>query len=146
MRRAILAAAFSVVVFACAVPPVLAYDNDYGRDRGRYRNERSRETFGYRTSGAGVIDRTLSDLRLAASRNRVDRHERDHFERAMNELQAFRYRMVEGRFDEGRLNRAIEDLEHLANARQIHPGDRRTLTRDMLELRNFRSARGGYRY
>jgi hypothetical protein len=146
MRRPILAATFAGVIFACAVPAVMAHDDDYGRDRGRSRNQRSRDTFGYGARGTGVIDRTLSDLRSAASRNRVDRHERDHFERAMNELQAFRYRMAEGRFDEGRLNRAIEDLEHLANARQIHPSDRRILARDMLELQNFRNARGGYRY
>jgi hypothetical protein len=88
----------------------------------------------------------MSDLRIAASRNRVDNHERDHFARAMNELQAFRYRLSQGRFDEGRLNRAIEDLEHLADARQIHPSDRRVLARDMVELRRLRNGGLGYRY
>lgn len=146
MRRSILAVALAGVIFVCAVPVVSARDDDYGRGRGRYRNEGSRDTGWYRPGAAGVIDRTLSDLRSAASRNRVDRHERDHFERAMNELQAFRYRLAEGRFDEGRLNRAIEDLEHLARAHQVHPNDRRTLARDMLALRDFRNGRGGYRY
>jgi hypothetical protein len=83
-------------------------------------------------------------LRRAASRNRVDGHERDHFRRAMSELQSFRNRMADGRFDEGRLNRAIEDLEHLSNARQIHPSDRRTLAQDMYALQNLRRSAGGY--
>ncbi len=143
MRRSILAVSLTGIIFG-AVPALTADDDDYRRGRGRYKNQRSRGAAGYGIGGAGIIDRTTSDLRRAASRNRVDRHERDHFERAMNELQAFRYRMAEGRFEEGRLNRAIEDLQHLANADQIHPGDRRTLARDMLELRHFRNTRDRY--
>jgi len=146
MTRSILAAAFAGAVLVCTAPVVLAHDDGYRRGSNRYRYDRSRDSGWYGRSGFGVIDRTMSDLRIAASRNRVDRHERDHFARAVNELQAFRYRLAQGRFDEGRLNRAIEDLEHLANARQLHPTDRRILARDMFQLRSFRNAQGGYRY
>ena len=129
-------------------------DDDYEWRRGRYGNSRNDDWYGNSGSrndgwygqraGMGIIDRTMSDLQRAASRNRVNSHERDHFRRAMSELQNFRYRTAGGRFDEGRLNRVIEDLEHLANARQIHPSDRQILARDMYALRDLRSSRGGY--
>jgi hypothetical protein len=148
MRRRLLAIAVAGLAFSLAVPAVHARDYDYDRERWGYGNRRSDDFGRYRPGGAGIVDRTMSDLRRAASRNRVDSHERDHFRRAVNELQTFRYRLAEGRFDEGRLNRAIEDLEHLSNARQLHPADRRILAQDMYELRDFRrwAARGGYRY
>jgi hypothetical protein len=134
-------------MFSFAVPAVYARDDDYDRGRWDYGNRRFRDSGWYRPGGAGIVDRTMSDLRRAASRNRVDSHERDHFQRAMNELQTFRFRLADGRFDEGRLNRAIEDLEHLSNARQLHPADRRILAQDMYELRDFRRyGRQGYRY
>jgi hypothetical protein len=122
-------------------------DDDYRRGRGGYGNSRSRDGGWYgdgQRDGSAIIDRTLSNLRRAASRNRVDGHERDHFRRAMSELQTLRYRSADGRLDEGRLNRAIEDLEHLSNARQINPNDRRMLSQDMYALQNLRYSRDSY--
>ena len=145
MKRSIVAVALAG--FFIATPIVSARDNDDDRRWGGFGNSRSRGGGWYggnQRGGVNIIDRTLSDLRRAASRNRVDGHERDHFRRAMSELQTLRYRMADGRFDEGRLNRAIEDLEHLSNARQIHPSDRRTLAQDMYALQNLRYSRDGY--
>jgi hypothetical protein len=51
---------------------------------------------------------------------------------------------MNGRSDGGRLNRVIEDLEHLSNARQIHPSDRRALAQDMYALQNLRYSQDGY--
>ena len=115
-------------------------DDDYGRrgrDRGSYEP-------GYGPSyGSGVVDRTLLDLRRAASNARLDGHERSHFNSAVKELQKFQDRWRDGRFDTGRLDKAIDSLRHLANADRIHPRDRGVLARDMEALRDFRS-RGNY--
>jgi hypothetical protein len=114
-------------------------DDDYGRrGRGGYRNDRSG---GY---SSAVIDRTIRDLQYAASRNRVTGHDRNHFSRAMNELQQFSYKSQQGKFDTGKLDKVIEDLDHLSRADQVHPRDRQILGRDMQELRIFRSNRSGY--
>ena len=114
-------------------------DDDYGRrNRGDYRNDRNG---GY---SSAVIDRTIRDLQYAESRNRVDGHDRNHFNRAMNELQQFSYKSQQGKFDTGKLDKAIEDLDHLSRADRVHPRDRQILGRDMQELRIFRSNRGAY--
>ncbi len=114
-------------------------DDDYRRNRNRNygysRNDRygyGNGTYGYGNGGiysqgnSGVINQTLRDLQSAASRNRVDGHERDHFSRAMSELQQMSYRS-QGQIDGGRLNRVVEDLDHLSSADQIHLGTGRPL-------------------
>ena len=83
-----------------------------------------------------MINQTLRDLQSAASRNRVDGHERDHFNRAMSELQQMSYRS-QGQIDGGRLNRVVEDLDHLSRADQIHPRDRQVLARDRQALQSL---------
>jgi hypothetical protein len=69
----------------------------------------------------------------------VDGHERDHFNRAMSELQNMRSNQVDSR----RLSRVLEDLDHLASADQINPRDRQILARDRQALA---STYGGYGY
>ncbi len=117
-----------------------AHDSDY-RDRDRYRRDSRYSNYGSPAS------RIISDLREIGSRSRVDHHERKHFERAAKELYKFDERLRDGRFDRGALNRAIEDLEHLSRAEQIHPRYRRVLDQDLDLLYRFRDNRDyGARY
>lgn len=117
----------------------------YGRDR-IYRNDPYGGGYGYGNSSgygnqAAVINRTMQNLRSAASRNRVDGHERDHLNRAMSELQNMRYN--QGYPDSRSLSRVLEDLDHLSRADQINPRDRQILARDRQALA---SMSGGYGY
>lgn len=94
--------------------------------------------------GPTPVERSMMDLQRAARNARyVDRHERRHFDRAMSELARFQDRWRQGRFDKGRLDKAIDNIKHLVNSRRLHPGDRRMLAADLASLRDFR-ARGGY--
>ena len=115
----------------------------YGRDRDRYGDRAgSWERFGRGDRyGTSIVSRTISDLRVAASRNRVDSHERDHFRRAMSSLQQFEYDLRSGRFNDGRLDDAMDDLRDLAQADQVHPRDRQILGRDLAALRTLRYRR-----
>ncbi|HYP09492.1 MAG TPA: hypothetical protein VER03_24925 [Bryobacteraceae bacterium] len=152
-------------MIAALAVPMFAFDDDdnrWERDRryernGRYdrddrynRNNRRNNGYGYGNTRGGygsgnnssaILNRTMQDLRSAASRNRVDSHERDHFNRAMSELQNMRY--SQGNVDSRRLSRVLEDLDHLSNAHQIHPRDRQILARDRQALA---SLYGGYGY
>ena len=65
---------------------------------------------------SGIVDRTLHDLRRASWNGRLDGHERNHFNSASKELEKFQDRWRDGRFDTGRLDKAIDSLRHLANA------------------------------
>ncbi len=94
--------------------------------------------------GAGIVDRALSDLDRARSYGYTDHHERKHFDQARKDLIRFQENWARGRFDKDRLDGAIENLNHLANADQVNPRDRRIFYRDVEELRAFRARAGGY--
>jgi hypothetical protein len=102
---------------------------------------------GYRDdspASGNVIGRVMSDLNMAARNSRVDNHERKHFQSAMDDLRRFEDRQRQGKWDQGRLDKAIEHLSHLADARQLNPRDRRMMADDANMLRDFRASR--YRY
>ena len=138
-----------LLVAAMAVPMFAQYNDDwryrrndgyYGRDNYGYRDG----NYGYgngRYNNYGALSRAMSDLQNVASRARVDGHDRDHINRAFRELNSIQYQ--QGRVDRGRLDRVIEDFDHLARADRMHPRDRSILARDVQELRAFRSS-GAY--
>ena len=119
-------------------------DNGYSREKGddprQYGNDRS----GYGRNQGSLIGRIRSDLNRAASNGRLDGHERKHFDEAARKLQDFEGRWAQGRFDTGKLDGAIENLNHLANADRVNRRDRQMLARDVEELRQFRAGRGRF--
>lgn len=122
-------------------------DYGYGNNRGGY-GYGNNSGYGYGNTGYGnsnaVLNRTMQNLQSAASRNRVDGHERDHFNRAMSELQNMRF--SQGNMDSRRLSRVLEDLDHLSRADQIHPRDRQILARDRQALASLYGGYGSNRW
>ena len=122
-----------------AQDPYYRNDRNGGYRDGGYANDRN----GYSPSGS-LIGRVLSDIDRVASNSWVDDHERRHFYEASRKLQEFEERLTRGNFDNGKLDKAIESLQHLADADQVRGRDRDMLYRDLSELRQFRSTRGRY--
>lgn len=119
-----------------------AYYGD-GRDGyGQYGY--SRQGYDARQNPEFLIGRVLSDLNRAAASAYLDGHERRHFDEVANKLQEFETRWAQGRFDTGKLDKAIENLEHLAGADRVRGRDRAMFARDLRDLREFRATRGGY--
>jgi hypothetical protein len=119
--------------------------NDRGRNNGRWGGNDSRGGYGSNRGGYGsgnVVGRAIQNLRYAASRNRVDGHERDHFNKAVQHLQRFEYDAARGNYQSRELNNAIENMSHLADARQINPRDRQVIASDISALRSL--GYGGY--
>ena len=133
--------------------------NDRGRNNGRwggydsrggygdYRDNRgyggygsNRGSYGYGSGNA--VGRAIQNLQYAASRNRVDGHERDHFNKAVQHLQRFEYDAARGNYQSRELSNAIENMSHLADARQINPRDRQVIASDISALRSL--GYGGY--
>lgn len=131
MRRAIVAGLFLLSVTAFG---------QY-RDRDRYRDPRYEDR---RYNNASPVSRVIGNLDRIDSRAWVDRHERDHFNNARNDLYAFESRLQQGRFENRYLDHAIDNMKHLANARQLAPRDRGMIMRDIDELRALRARGGGY--
>ena len=92
-----------------------------------------------------LIDQVLSDMDRAANNAYLDSHERDHFNEVARQLQEFDRRAAQGNFDKDRLDKAIENLDHVAHADRVSPRDRDILQQDLASLRSFRASRGrGY--
>jgi hypothetical protein len=121
-----------------------------GPDDGHFGRGDPHDRQGYYRSGRGgaytPVNRAIRDLEFMASRSYADHHEHNHFRRAIRELYRFEDRWRRGRFDKGRLDEAIENINHLAHADQIHPRDRARLRGHLYDLRRFRSERGRYGY
>lgn len=105
-------------------------DRDYGRSRdARYEREGPNRRWS--------LDRVRRDLQSIWSRSRVDGHEAGHFREALDDLRNFEERAARGRFDRGRLSSAIHNVDHLADARQLHPRDRAILRQHLYALQQL---------
>jgi hypothetical protein len=116
-----------------------SYQN--GPNRGGYPDQ---NRYGNGYGQGSLIGRVLSDLDRAAANAYLDGHERQHFDTVAQKLQEFEQRFAQGKFDTGKLDKAIENLDHLANADRVNGRDRDMLARDIQDLRQFRSTRGRY--
>ena len=141
----------SLVLFGCGILTVCAsaqswQQDPYYRDDARYRGGYPQQGNGYEY-GSGrnqqsLVNRVMSDLDQAARRARLDGHEVDHFNEAARSLQEFQWTWARGKFDNGKLDKAIHNLEHLAQADRVRGRDREMLSRDLYDLRQFRASRG----
>lgn len=113
-------------------------------DRDRYYPNTPYRADQYYNNRGFLIDRVMSDLNAAGERARLDGHEIKHFNEVADNLQEFRARWARGKFDTGKLDRAIHNLEHLAEADRLRGRDREILSRDLYDLRQFRDSRGAY--
>jgi hypothetical protein len=117
----------------------------YYRNRDGYSDDGySRRSYGYSQNQQYLIGRVISDLNRAAERARLDHHESRHFDEVARNLEEFEARSARGKFDTGKLDKAIHNLEHLAEADRVRGRDRDMLARDVEDLRAFRASRGGY--
>lgn len=151
MRRKLFLAA--MVIAAIAIPA--AADDRRGKQRyqgygygygDRYGYDRDRDYGGYgpQYRSGNPVTAAMQDLEMVFRRSRVDHHEADHFRRALRELADFDRNARRGRFDRGSLESAMDNMDDLARADQLHPRDRQLIARRLQELHYFRG-RAGWR-
>jgi hypothetical protein len=126
------------------------------QNRGRYPYDPPRGGYGYgdayNRSGPdaysrnqpSVVGRVMVDLDRAARSARLDDHELNHFREVSKNLREFEDRLARGKFDNGKLDKAIGNLSHLADSDRIRGRERDMLRRDLDDLRRFRATRGSY--
>lgn len=143
MKRLVLA-----TVFAAGIGSLAATAQSWPQDDPYYRNDPysrggySRQTYGYGGYQDSLINRVMYDIDQAARRANLDGHEAHHFNEVARTLQEFQAKWARGKFDNGKLDKAIENLAHLADADRIRGRDREALSRDLYDLRQFRANRG----
>lgn len=142
MRRNLILAA---LVSVAAILPATAGDGWRSRDSRGY----GYGAYGYEygrgpNMGGNPVRAAMRDLEMIFRRARVDRHEANHFRRALDELAQFDRRAMQGRFDAPSLNAALRNMADLAQADQLHPRDRQIIRMRMDGLYRMRNA--GWRY
>ncbi len=112
----------------------------YGRDdRGySYSRDGSYGNYNRQYSGGDPVTAAMRELENVFRRARVDNHEADHFRHALRDLAEFDQMAARGRFDRGRLDRAIDNMADLTRADQLHPRDRQLIARRLQDLLYFR--------
>jgi hypothetical protein len=91
-----------------------------------------------------AVEKTNDDLERFVHRDNLDREQRERFDVAMRELHNFREAAREGRWEGGRehLDRAIENIEAVAEHARIGDHEREALHED---IRHLREVRDGWR-
>jgi hypothetical protein len=107
---------------------------------------RYRQPDGYRNGGNQqyVIGQVLQDLNRATQRTRMDSRDFSRVTDISRTLQQFESRWAQGKFDKGKLDHAIETLQHLADSNRLPQQLRSVFYRDVNDLREFRANRGSY--
>ncbi len=117
------------------------YGNPRYNDRG-YRDQYSGD-YGRGSYRGNVVDRVMSDLSRSGGYGWMDNRDRKRIDRAQRDLAKFQEKWSRGKFDRGKLDSAIDNLQHVVNSSRFDPRSRDRLARDLYDLRDFRS-RGAY--
>ena len=112
------------------------------RDRSYYDREPGRYDRGPNYDLAGRVISHLDEVRPGSY---WDRGEMRHVEKARIDLSRFRDDLARGHYDRGRLDNAIEHIDHLARSNHVPPRERDLFQRDVYDLREYR-ARGWDRH
>jgi hypothetical protein len=126
MRQVLFSAALSVGLLVAISPmPASAANWQEYRDYGRLR---------------GLIDRTQSDLRMAADAAGMDARgrQRDRYRDAQKSLSDLDRRLSNGRFDRGQLDHSISHVKGILDHNILQARNRDALIRDLEDLRMAR--------
>lgn len=90
-------------------------------------------------------DQTIADLKAVSAHNTYNTREMERYDNAMTHLSQFAEKLHQGRFDRGRLDHAVGDLQGILNKNPMDGRARDILNRDLGELRRLRATyRIGY--
>jgi hypothetical protein len=88
-----------------------------------------------------LIGRTQEDIRRAESFERGNGHQQDRCRDAEQHLSTLDRHLTKGRFDKGKLDHAISDVQGILDHNTLQAADRDALLRDVEDLRVARDRR-----
>lgn len=131
LRLSVLA--FAAATALLAQPGPYRSSDPFGRSFGRTESFRSPNR---------AIDAIQQDLSRIGQRAAWDRWAVKQFSEASDNLERFQLEAARGRFDRGRLDRAIRNLSRLLTAPELHPRDKQRIAAHRDTLSRLRNQRG----
>lgn len=96
---------------------------------------------GYSSNVRGVVDRTQTDLRMAADLQHSKDDQRKRYHEAQGHLSTFDRKLTRGKFDKGELNKSIDKLKEILDKNVLQASTRDALMRDLSDLKIARDRR-----
>jgi hypothetical protein len=94
----------------------------------------------YQHDARWPVDQTIQNLKNIASSNTYSHKEMQRYDTAMTHLSEFAEKMQRGRFDRGKLERGIGDVQNVLNKNPMDGRARDVLNNDVMSLRRLRSS------
>jgi hypothetical protein len=89
--------------------------------------------------GRDLVARTDRDLRKMEHIDRFSAKDRDRYDNTLRHLSEFDSGLSRGKYDRGKLDTAIDDLNNVCKNNVLSPGDRDMLQADLRDLRELRA-------
>jgi hypothetical protein len=89
----------------------------------------------------GLVDRTQSDLRMAADLEHDKEDQRKRYSDAQGHLSTFDRKLTRGKFDKGELNKSINKMKDILDKNVLQASTRDALMHDLADLRIVRDRR-----
>jgi hypothetical protein len=88
-----------------------------------------------------LVDRVQADLQRAAEFTRNNAKETERYHNVQHHLSEFDRELRRGKFDQGKLDAAIDDLKNVVKNNTLESRDRDALASDLSDLRTLRDTR-----
>jgi hypothetical protein len=85
-----------------------------------------------------VVDRVLRNLHHIERNATIVGEDRDRYDRAARSLAEVQASLADGRFDQAKLEAAIDSLDRLTRSRGLDPRDQDLVLQDLKDLRRLR--------
>ncbi|HLJ13244.1 MAG TPA: hypothetical protein VKV15_02025 [Bryobacteraceae bacterium] len=125
MKHSKMAGLAAVGLLLASIAPLAVAQRDYGHDYGRAR---------------GIVAQTHGDLRRVSRRETISPKERERYDNALRHLSEFDQGLANGKFDKGKLDQTIDDINNVCKNNTLGPRDRDVLLGDLQSLRDLRAS------
>ena len=99
----------------------------------------AQRSYPYEHEQAWPANQTISDLKAISAHNTFSPREGERYDNAMTHLSQFAEKLHQGRFDRGKLERGIDDVQGLLNHNPMDGRARDILNHDLGELRRLKA-------
>jgi hypothetical protein len=87
----------------------------------------------------GLVGKAQQDLQNISSIATMSGKERERYDNALHHLSEFDQALAHSRFDKGKLDTSVDDIDNVCKNNTLNPSERDVLLGDIRELRHLKS-------